>query len=501
MTPKLLSCYLFFTCLFLSVFSNASMAQAPVGGDISYEYYNNASSQRVYIVKLTLFAAEDPVYSTPKQVELSSSCFTAQNLSLTSYIPDDMIGLPSGGVSFMNQVNCGDTLLKDSMKLVAYYYRDTVDLQGTCSDFKFVYHQCCRDSSIDNISSPSNTEFYLGASLNNTIGPNGSIYFPYAPNCIFYKGVESHVYKVGVEPDGDSVLYQYVSAKDFNGASVNYLPGFTPGNPIASSTSMQPNAWPSNTLPTVAGEFVVTYEAVEYRYSSALLMWFEISRSMREMIYFVKDTFPDYVVPNAFGGKNVIDTIRNVYCQDSTISFRVDDFWTSSLMEDASDFRLIGVDSLIKPIVKAGVYWSYGGVSDSIWLKLHRPLSKNDTVFILLKKGSDGNSLVNLCGVEFPTLDTGVLIIQDCQYTGADEYSTPQFSLYPNPSKDKVTLEFEAGETPESITIYNLQGKEMEHEIMPSLKTELNISSFPKGMYLIKVSSGNNFSTQLFQKD
>lgn len=497
MTPKLLSCYLFFTCLFLSVFSNASMAQAPVGGDISYEYYNNASSQRVYIVKLTLFAAEDPVYSTPKQVELNSSCFPSQNLSLTPYIPDDMIGLPTGGVSFMNQVNFGDTLLKDSVKLVAYYYRDTVDLQGTCSDFKFIYHQCCRDSSIDNIINPSNTEFYLEASLNNTVGDNTSARLLNLPSFIFYKGVESHVYNAGIEPDGDSIRFQFVSAKDFNGASVNYLSGFTPANPIASVTSMSYNS----TFPSIEGEFVVTLEAVEYRYSSALLMWIEISRSMREVIYFVKDTFPDYIVPNAFGGKNVIDTIRNVYCQDSTISFKVDDFWTSSLMEDASDFRLIGVDSLIKPIVKAGVYWSYGGVSDSIWLKLHRPLSKNDTVYILLKKGNDGNSLVNLCGVEFPTLDTGVLIIQDCQYTGADEYNTPQFSLYPNPSKDKVTLEFEAGEAPESITIYNLQGKEMRHEITPSPKTELDISTFPKGMYLIKVSSGNNFSTQLFQKD
>lgn len=491
MTPKLLSCYLFFTCLFLSVFSNASMAQAPVGGDISYELYSTTS----YIVKLRLFQTEEQdTINRPVKVFLNSSCYN-DTLEMHSYIPlggkEDMWG-GSG-----SSRNCNDTVFIDGKSIDVFYYQDTVQLLVTCSDYKFSYYECCRDSAIDNIAQPENTGMYLEARLNNTLGQNTSPIFYSLPGLRFYSGATSYLSGMYVtEPNADSIHYSLVSAKDSTGANVLYNSGYNALQPYPTQVSFQ-----NGISPTQAGRFTVVIEATEYRVDPSM-GWYQVGSSQREVIYFVEDSIPQGVMSTAFGGPNMIDTLKSIYCKDSIISLPINDFWVGSLTQDGSEFRIIGSDSVVRPIVETGFYNVKPDLScDSIWLKLHRPLSKNDTVFILLKKGNDGNSLVNLCGLEFPTLDTGVLIIQDCQYTGGDEYNTPQFSLYPNPSKDKVMLEFEAGEAPESITIYNLQGKELRHEIKPSLKTELDISTFPKGMYLIKVRSGNNFSTQLFQKD
>lgn len=491
MTPKLLSCYLFFTCLLLSVFSNASMAQAPVGGDISYELYSTNS----YIVKLRLFQTEEQdTINQPVKVFLNSSCYN-DTLEMHSYIPlggkEDMWG--GGGSSR----NCNDTVFIDGKSIDVFYYQDTVQLLVTCSDYKFSYYECCRDSAIDNIAQPENTGMYLEARLNNTLGQNTSPIFYSLPGLRFYSGATSYLSGMYVtEPNADSIHYSLVSAKDSTGANVLYNSGYSPLQPYPSQMPFQ-----TRITPTQAGRFTVVVEAAEYRWNPSI-GWYHIGSAQREIIYFVEDTIPQNVLSTAFGGPNVIDTIRNIYCKDSIISLPINDFWVGSLTQDGSEFRIIGSDSVVRPIVAVGYYNLKPNLScDSIWLKLLKPVVENDSLKITLRKGDDGNTLINLCGNEYPNFDSGILLVGDCTYTRIDEYNTPQFSLYPNPSKDKVTLEFETGEAPESITIYNLQGKEMRHEITPSLKTELNVSSFPKGMYLIKVSSVNNFSTQLFQKD
>lgn len=73
--------------------------------------------------------------------------------------------------------------------------------------------------------------------------------------------------------------------------------------------------------------------------------------------------------------------------------------------------------------------------------------------------------------------------------------SNTSFEVYPNPTQGIFTLQFNIA-TPSQykLTLVDILGRElMQAELLPSSKlTQINLSNFPNGTYLIKVSGGNN---------
>lgn len=67
-------------------------------------------------------------------------------------------------------------------------------------------------------------------------------------------------------------------------------------------------------------------------------------------------------------------------------------------------------------------------------------------------------------------------------------FSSSDITIYPNPVSDLMTVVFENGIQPSSITIYDLFGKEMKSNTNKSI---IDISSLATGIYLVKVSNGS----------
>lgn len=477
---------------------HSSFAGGPMGGEIRYTYLYGSGD---YEVTLVLYQTPSTNASNqPVNVFLNSTCYGSDTLTMTSFIPFGMIGTTSGGVRFSPREYCSDTLAMDSLKLLAFYYRDTVTLPGTCADFTFTYKQCCRDSIIDNVVQPENSIIYLKAKLNNVTGPNTSTSFVGGyyglPRFLFYTDVTSYSSFGFSEPDGDSVLVNLVFALDSNGNPVAYAPGFGFNNPIPSMSSVL-----DVITPTQNGEFTIVFEILEYRYSQPGF-WQQIGSSMYDVTIVVRDSFPDNVVSTAFGGPNIMDTISNVSYEDSIISFTISEFQLYSLTQEGSEFRVIGSDGLVRPIIKAGCYNPGTNLlGDSVWLKVYGGIRKNDSIQIQMQRGSDGNTLINPCGNEFTNFDNGILIISKGQFTALEESVNPKLiSVYPNPTKDKITIEFEEDETPELCTLFDMQGRELKSVVPQSFKTELDISSFSKGVYLLEIKSAGLSQTRLVQK-
>ena len=80
-----------------------------------------------------------------------------------------------------------------------------------------------------------------------------------------------------------------------------------------------------------------------------------------------------------------------------------------------------------------------------------------------------------------------VYIIRD-EYEGIDKNITDEshFSLYPNPVKDQLTLSFAEGNTPESVELYDLQGRlvGMKRNNMETI----DMSAMPSGVYMLRVT-------------
>jgi hypothetical protein len=66
-------------------------------------------------------------------------------------------------------------------------------------------------------------------------------------------------------------------------------------------------------------------------------------------------------------------------------------------------------------------------------------------------------------------------------------YSDPDLLIYPNPTQDKFTILKKGGEELLSVKIYNMTGELIEEKEIFSTTETIDLSSRPKGIYLVKI--------------
>lgn len=79
--------------------------------------------------------------------------------------------------------------------------------------------------------------------------------------------------------------------------------------------------------------------------------------------------------------------------------------------------------------------------------------------------------------------NTGV----DCSVLSLKDNTLSNLSLFPNPSKGKVTLKAQTNENAQ-VSIYNILGKVVYNK-KQSLNSEMNLSNLKAGIYMVKISS------------
>lgn len=78
---------------------------------------------------------------------------------------------------------------------------------------------------------------------------------------------------------------------------------------------------------------------------------------------------------------------------------------------------------------------------------------------------------------------------------GIQENANQNFSVYPNPANNVITVSNVAGA---QISIYNLAGQEVASVASASANQAINVANLAEGMYVIRVANGNNVSTSKF---
>jgi hypothetical protein len=69
------------------------------------------------------------------------------------------------------------------------------------------------------------------------------------------------------------------------------------------------------------------------------------------------------------------------------------------------------------------------------------------------------------------------------------QYESHAFKVFPNPSEGSITVTGKETDV-YSIKIYTMEGREVLCEQIMSGNTTVDLSELPKGMYLLKISSG-----------
>ncbi len=97
-----------------------------------------------------------------------------------------------------------------------------------------------------------------------------------------------------------------------------------------------------------------------------------------------------------------------------------------------------------------------------------------------------------------PAIVTNTVTTEIVASLSVGAFETTDISIFPNPANKELTIK---GKTIiESITIYDINGRQLKTVIFTSEKGNLDISNLSQGMYFLKIKSGNNTESIKFIK-
>ncbi len=179
-------------------------------------------------------------------------------------------------------------------------------------------------------------------------------------------------------------------------------------------------------------------------------------------------------------------------------------------------FQVIIVDSIIGNLDPSTIRiigashnytWNYTGagiatfVFDNILLpdsNVNEPGS-HGFVTLALRPGKDlvvGDSIYNRAGIYFdfnePVI-TNHANTRIATVTPVYSHSNIPLSIYPNPAKNQVRVEWKVSE-PAILRISDISGKIIRTERLNNGFTDINVSQLPKGLYIVQLQAGQNMA-------
>ena len=406
----------------------ATKATHILGGDIQYKYVGDSTGvANQYRIKLVVYRNGNPGTATLGPTEpvdvVSTSCNINMSVNLTRIVPEfSAVGLgafdciPVSASPFLPMVNV---------------YVGYVTLPTLCSDYKIIYENYARPGGITSIINSGSVGFHFEAELNNTITTgqrNSSPSFVSIPVSYICTGGYINYLQNAVEINGDSLQYELVPARDWNGGnSVPYTAGYTFTNPITTSPAnpfvLNQNTGNITFVATNVETSVIAIRVNEYRFDSTFYVWVKVGSANREIQVSVAGNCNPIVNagvaldPNAPGvsvdgqGRQT----KDYNCLDSSVLLHFTlDVECASIAMDGSDFRLTNPVGQPIPIKALVPNCDVNGETSTLEVKLFKPLSMNGEYYLYSKVGNDGNTLLNKCGKDMDEFDTIVLLVNDC---------------------------------------------------------------------------------------
>lgn len=227
----------------LLLFSFDGKSTHLVGGEISYQLV--AGTTNDYLITLTLYrdCSGIPVSTSPV-INFTSGCSAPLQLTLIQVGAVQNI-TPVCALQSGNTTCNGGSLIG----VEKYVFSNTITLTS-CNNWEMYYDDCCRNFAITNLVNSGSESFWITASLDNSIAPNNSAAFKFDSQFAIATGVSSNFNWGAVEVDGDSLVYELISARGYNGGAVSYTAPATFSDPFFASVPASLN--------TATGDFTVS---------------------------------------------------------------------------------------------------------------------------------------------------------------------------------------------------------------------------------------------------
>ncbi|MEP7171599.1 MAG: hypothetical protein ABI855_19665, partial [Bacteroidota bacterium] len=296
-----------------------------------------------------------------------------------------------------------------------WVYQATVTLPQACADWVFSFEFCCRNGQITNLALPLNVGMYLETKLDNVnYAVNSSPFFTNIPVTQFCVGNQFYYNQQAFDPDGDSLVYSLVDARDANGIcppafNLTYSPGFSAINPITTSTgvTIDPATGLLSFVPTAQEVDVICVRADEYRNGIKIggvtrdIQMHVTAACLPNIPVFdstmYNNTLGQYTISAGCGDTSVIIAFQNpIQCGSIT----------------STDIRATDPNSLPNPVLSATAINCQNGMTDSILVTFLFPFTAG-TTYLFTKVGNDGNTFLSECGGQMPEFDSIAVIVID----------------------------------------------------------------------------------------
>jgi len=241
----------------LAVLATAAPARAShiIGAEIRYAA--EGSKYRIYVTTYgECGVGAGPTTSAPVQI-------TGCGATLTRSMP--RISLDTTREIFCASATVGCGLSAANRPYVKAVYSDTVTLTP-CAQWKMVYTECCRPTTISNLSGNPGASLYIEAMLNNSVAPNSSPKTAADPALLINGLTATTVPIVATDVEGDSIGYSVIAARGVFASPLNYASGYSAANPLG-ATGLVLNAGAGRLMlqPTALGQYVLAMRTADYR--------------------------------------------------------------------------------------------------------------------------------------------------------------------------------------------------------------------------------------------
>lgn len=206
---------------------NEAKASHAVGADLSYECLGNNQ----YRITLTFYRDCAGIsYPSSASVSIrSNSCNRSFSQTLSRQGSPTILQTVCGSQS----TTCNGGSFPGIQQVT---YSAVVTMPAQCNDWIISYSLCCRNSAIDNLSSPGSQNLYVEALLNNANGLcNNSPVFSTLPVPFVCRNQLTFYNHGGIDFDGDDLTFELINPLTGSNNNIPYRAGYNINNPIRNS--------------------------------------------------------------------------------------------------------------------------------------------------------------------------------------------------------------------------------------------------------------------------
>lgn len=484
------SWFTLFLCF--SFFLN-SQATHIAGGEITYRYIGDSTNiPRHYIIRLSLYQDISGIsLASTANINYTSSCNPGGSAVAI------LINTTNGtGVPLQSAYDCADQSQPGSVSFAKWVYQMDIVLPINCSDWDFYWSSCCRNPAITNILNPSGSGFVIKSQLNNLNGQNSSPVFSTDAARQFCANSPGFLVlsQQAVDLDGDSLFYYLSEPLDdpYPGVPLPWSPGYSTIDPITTLTGMNLNPATGVMIfkPTTVEVDVFKINVDEYRFDSIAFLWIKKGTITREVQIPIVNTCRLEAInwhlqtTDSLSNKIVAD------CGTQELTFNTSaPIACSSISPDGTDFLIYKSDGTLLPVVSANGN-CVNGYTTEISIQLNDTISQNDSMHIISYVGSDFNTLTNYCGFDLPVGDSLTLVVSNCPNIGLQETKIIS-AIYPNPFENSIEIKFE-NSSQKNVLIFNSNGQLLTSQDATEKNFRIDLSTLPKGIYLVQVGTGTD---------